>query len=102
MVWVIFEEEYYRAGAPKRVSQIWIFLLAPTLFEFLDDVVQVGVFEVGAGDRDQAGRTVLETPRTIPGSHRPGEVHPVVDDPDHELRWAPGDHPVRYVTLQAT
>ncbi|HEY7946559.1 MAG TPA: acyl-CoA dehydrogenase family protein [Acidimicrobiales bacterium] len=32
--WLIFEEEYYRAGAPTRVSQNGIFLLAPTLFEF--------------------------------------------------------------------
>ncbi len=30
----IFEEEYYRAGAPQRVTQNGIFLLAPTLFEF--------------------------------------------------------------------
>lgn len=30
--WVIFEEEYYRSGAPGRVSQNGIFLLAPTLF----------------------------------------------------------------------
>lgn len=30
--WLIFEEEYYRAGAPNRVSQNGIFLLAPTLF----------------------------------------------------------------------
>ncbi|MCC6993990.1 MAG: acyl-CoA dehydrogenase family protein [Deltaproteobacteria bacterium] len=34
MEWLIFEEEYYRAGAPQRVSQNGIFLLAPTLFEF--------------------------------------------------------------------
>ena len=33
MEWLIFEEEYYRAGAPNRVSQNGIFLLAPTLFE---------------------------------------------------------------------
>jgi alkylation response protein AidB-like acyl-CoA dehydrogenase len=32
--WIIFEEEYYRAGAPTRVGQNGIFLLAPTLFEF--------------------------------------------------------------------
>ncbi|MGD0451962.1 MAG: acyl-CoA dehydrogenase family protein [Solirubrobacteraceae bacterium] len=32
--WLIFEEEYYRAGAPARVTQNGIFLLAPTLFEF--------------------------------------------------------------------
>ncbi|MFC0314578.1 acyl-CoA dehydrogenase family protein [Gordonia phosphorivorans] len=31
--WIIFEEEYYRSGAPGRVSQNGIFLLAPTLFE---------------------------------------------------------------------
>jgi alkylation response protein AidB-like acyl-CoA dehydrogenase len=32
--WLIFEEEYYRAGGPPRVTQNGIFLLAPTLFEF--------------------------------------------------------------------
>ncbi|MGH9031525.1 MAG: acyl-CoA dehydrogenase family protein [Acidimicrobiia bacterium] len=32
--WLIFEEEYYRAAAPQRVTQNGIFLLAPTLFEF--------------------------------------------------------------------
>ena len=35
--WLIFEEEYYRAGAPQRVSQNGIFLLAPILFEFGTD-----------------------------------------------------------------
>ncbi|MCW7943226.1 acyl-CoA dehydrogenase [Streptomyces hygroscopicus] len=32
--WLIFEEEYYAAGAPGRVSQNGISLLAPTLFEY--------------------------------------------------------------------
>jgi len=32
--WLIFEEEYHRAGGPQRVTQNGIFLLAPTLFEF--------------------------------------------------------------------
>ncbi len=32
--WLIFEEEYYRAGAPQRVTQNGIFLLAPSIFEF--------------------------------------------------------------------
>ncbi len=32
--WLIFEEEYYRAGAPGRVNQNGILLLAPTLIEF--------------------------------------------------------------------
>tara|TARA_R110002110_G_scaffold415765_2_gene655213 strand:- start:66377 stop:67540 length:1164 start_codon:yes stop_codon:yes gene_type:complete len=32
--WLIFEEEYYRAGAPLRVNQNGIFLLGPTLMEY--------------------------------------------------------------------
>lgn len=31
--WVVFEEEYYRAGAPGRVPQNGIFLLAPIIFD---------------------------------------------------------------------
>ncbi|MEU8775407.1 acyl-CoA dehydrogenase family protein [Streptomyces sp. NPDC048606] len=31
--WLVFEEEYWRAGAPGRVSQNGINLLAPTLFD---------------------------------------------------------------------
>jgi alkylation response protein AidB-like acyl-CoA dehydrogenase len=31
--WVLFEEEYYRAGAPGRVSQNGIFLLSPTIYD---------------------------------------------------------------------
>ena len=37
MEWLIFEEEYYRAGAPSRVTQNGIFLMAPTLFEYGTD-----------------------------------------------------------------
>ena len=32
--WLIFEEEYWRAGAPLRVNQNGIFLLGPTLMHF--------------------------------------------------------------------
>jgi alkylation response protein AidB-like acyl-CoA dehydrogenase len=32
--WLIFEEEYWAAGAPDRVSQNGVFLLAPTLMEY--------------------------------------------------------------------
>ncbi|SHH12094.1 hypothetical protein SAMN04488068_2544 [Hydrocarboniphaga daqingensis] len=32
--WLIFEEEYWSAGAPLRVNQNGIFLLAPTLMEY--------------------------------------------------------------------
>jgi alkylation response protein AidB-like acyl-CoA dehydrogenase len=42
MEWLIFEEEYYRAGGPQRVTQNGIFLLAPALFEL--------------GTREQQGR----------------------------------------------
>ncbi|MFN8103066.1 MAG: acyl-CoA dehydrogenase family protein [Acidimicrobiia bacterium] len=34
MEWLVFEEEYWLAGAPNRVTQNGIFLLAPTVFEF--------------------------------------------------------------------
>ncbi len=34
MEWLIFEEEYYRAGAPKRINQNGIFLLGPTIMEY--------------------------------------------------------------------
>jgi alkylation response protein AidB-like acyl-CoA dehydrogenase len=32
--WLIFEEEYWKAGGPIRVTQNGIFLLAPAIFEF--------------------------------------------------------------------
>ncbi|MDX2274574.1 MAG: acyl-CoA dehydrogenase family protein [Hyphomonadaceae bacterium] len=32
--WLIFEEEYYRAGAPLRANQNGIFLLGPTVMEY--------------------------------------------------------------------
>ena len=34
MSWLVFEEEYWASGAPVRVGQNGIFLLAPTLFEY--------------------------------------------------------------------
>ena len=35
--WLIFEEEYWRAGAPLRVNQNGIFLLGPSLMHFGTD-----------------------------------------------------------------
>lgn len=34
MEWLIFEEEYYLCGAPPRITQNGIFLLAPSIFAF--------------------------------------------------------------------
>jgi alkylation response protein AidB-like acyl-CoA dehydrogenase len=41
--WLLFEEEYYRAGAPPRVTQNGIFLLAPSIFEFGTPEQQDGI-----------------------------------------------------------
>ncbi|MGJ5893125.1 acyl-CoA dehydrogenase [Streptomyces sp. V2] len=74
--WLIFEEEYYRAGAPARVTQNGIFLLAPTIFRYgtpeqqarllprlaaAEDLWAQGWSEPGAGSdlaaiRSRAGR----------------------------------------------
>ena len=35
--WLIFDEEYYASGAPGRVNQNGLFLLAPTMMEFGSD-----------------------------------------------------------------
>ena len=49
--WLIFEEEYYRAGCPPRVTQNGIFLLAPSVFEFGNAEQQAGILRrMAAGD----------------------------------------------------
>ncbi|MFC8956546.1 acyl-CoA dehydrogenase family protein [Streptomyces sp. NPDC057101] len=47
--WLIFEEEYYAAGAPGRVGQNGINLLAPTLFEYGTDQQRARVLPPMAG-----------------------------------------------------
>ena len=49
--WLIFEEEYHAAGAPQRVTQNGIFLLAPTLFEFGTDEQRDRILPAMAGAR---------------------------------------------------
>jgi alkylation response protein AidB-like acyl-CoA dehydrogenase len=50
--WLIFEEEYYRAGAPQRVTQNGIFLLAPTIFEFGTDEQKARILRaMASGDQ---------------------------------------------------
>lgn len=49
--WIIFEEEYYRAGGPQRITQNGIFLLAPSIFEFGTPAQQDAILpRMAAGD----------------------------------------------------
>ena len=50
--WLLFEEEYYRAGAPPRVTQNGIFLLAPSIFEFGNPEQQAGILRRMAAAED--------------------------------------------------
>ncbi|MGF7234235.1 MAG: acyl-CoA dehydrogenase family protein [Frankia sp.] len=50
--WLLFEEEYYRAGAPPRVTQNGIFLLAPSIYEFGTRAQQMNILPRMAGADD--------------------------------------------------
>jgi hypothetical protein len=50
--WLVFEEEYYRAGAPPRVTQNGIFLLAPSIFEFGNQAQREGILPRMAAGHD--------------------------------------------------
>ena len=50
--WLLFEEEYYRAGAPPRITQNGIFLLAPSIYEFGTPEQQDGILPRMAGAED--------------------------------------------------
>ena len=68
--WVVFEEEYFAAGAPLRVSQNGIFLLAPTLFAH-GTAGAAGPHPAadGAGRRDLGAGLVGARGRQRPGRH---------------------------------
>jgi alkylation response protein AidB-like acyl-CoA dehydrogenase len=80
--WLIFEEEYYRAGAPSRVTQNGIFLLAPTLFAFGTDEQKERVLPrmaaaeelwAQAWSEPNAGSdlaSIKSTARQVPGGYR--------------------------------
>jgi alkylation response protein AidB-like acyl-CoA dehydrogenase len=85
--WLIFEEEYYRAGAPSRVTQNGIFLLAPTVFEYgtqeqqdqilprmaaADDLWAQGWSEPGAGS-DLAATSSRAVPDPVGGWRLTGQ-----------------------------
>jgi alkylation response protein AidB-like acyl-CoA dehydrogenase len=50
--WLLFEEEYYRAGGPPRITQNGIFLLAPSIYEFGTPEQQDGILPRMAGAED--------------------------------------------------
>ena len=87
--WLIFEEEYYRAAAPQRVTQNGIFLLAPTVFEFgtaeqrsrilprmasAQDLWCQGWSEPSAGQRSGGHRQSGRTHRQRLGAARPEDL----------------------------
>jgi alkylation response protein AidB-like acyl-CoA dehydrogenase len=50
--WLLFEEEYYRAGGPPRITQNGIFLLAPSIYQFGTKEQQDGILPRMAGAED--------------------------------------------------
>jgi alkylation response protein AidB-like acyl-CoA dehydrogenase len=50
--WLLFEEEYYRAGCPPRITQNGIVLLAPSIFEFGTPAQQDGILRRMAAAED--------------------------------------------------
>ncbi len=50
--WLLFEEEYYRAGCPPRITQNGIFLLAPSIYEFGTPEQRDGILPRMAGAED--------------------------------------------------
>lgn len=50
--WLLFEEEYYRAGGPQRITQNGIFLLAPSIYEFGTAEQRDGILPRMAGAED--------------------------------------------------
>ncbi len=50
--WLLFEAEYYAAGAPPRVTQNGIFLLAPSLFAFGNDAQRAHILPRMAAGQD--------------------------------------------------
>ena len=77
MEWLIFEEEYYRAGAPQRVTQNGIFLLAPTLFEFGTDEQKDRILPPMAAAEDSGRRA---GPSPTPAAIWPGITSRAVRD----------------------
>ena len=63
--WLIFEEEYYRAGAPGRVNQNGIFLLGPTIMEVGTPGAEGEVPADHGVERDRVGAGVERAERRL-------------------------------------
>ena len=63
--WLIFEEEYYRAGAPGRVNQNGIFLLGPTIMEVGTDEQKSAVPPHHGVERDRLGAGLERAQRRL-------------------------------------
>ena len=71
MEWLIIEEEYYRAGAPQRVTQNGIFLLAPTMLEYGTEEQKARFLPpMAAGDERSSRKYVSPRWRSASGSLR--------------------------------
>jgi alkylation response protein AidB-like acyl-CoA dehydrogenase len=78
--WLIFEEEYWRAGAPGRVNQNGIFLLGPTIMEvgtpdqqarFLPTMASSEIVWAQAWSEPEAGSDMaaIRASATLDGDH---------------------------------
>ena len=94
--WLIFEEEYWRAEAPLRVSQNGVFLLAPTLFEFGTQAQKDRFLpSMASGSGDLVPGLVRARRRLRPGRHpQPGRALPGGRRLDAHRARRPGPHGV--------
>jgi alkylation response protein AidB-like acyl-CoA dehydrogenase len=61
--WLIFEEEYFRAGGPNRANQNGIFLLGPTIMEFGTEEQKQRFLTPMAQGRSDLGAGLVRTRR---------------------------------------
>ena len=94
--WLIFEEEYYTAGAPKRVNQNGIFLLGPTIMEygtpeqktrFLPKMAASGEIWAQGWSEPNAGSDMANIQASLPESQGSSLADWFAADTDAALTW---------------